>query len=282
MLLPTVVIIAIITIYPFIFMIKMSFMKYSTIPSIPTHYIGGANWIELFHDERVVNSWITMLIYYAGTIGSELALGIVMAFLIDSLPIGRRSFFPSVVIIPMFFAPVLAGLLWKFLFHDVYGFYTYYLHKVDFLNLFKGISVCGSTKLAMPFVIAMDIWEWAPLVTLIVLAGLKSLPKEIIEASLIDGAKYSQQLRYILLPSLKPVIVVAFFLRTMDIFRFYTKIKVTTEGGPADTTKIVAIRIFDNAFRFYRLGYASTMALVLLFVTIILAEIIFKSVLKEI
>ncbi len=278
MLLPVVVILGIITIYPFIFMIKMSFMKYSTSPSIPTNYIGGANWVELFHDKAVGNSWITMLIYYASGISSQLVLGIAIALLIDSLPRGQ-SLFSSIVIIPMFLAPVLVGLLWKFLLHDAYGPYAYYLHQ---MNLFKRISILGNTKTALPCMVIMDTWEWTPLITLIILAGLKSLPTEIVEASLIDGASYLQQLRYIIFPFLKQVILVALFLRTMDLFRFYTKILVTTGGGPADATKIVAIRIFENGFRFYRLGYASAIGLTLLLSTVLTSEILYKRVLKGI
>jgi len=277
MLLPTIILLGTITIYPFIYLIKMSFMKYSTIPTIPTEYIGAANWIELFHDKAVGHSWVIFVTYYIGAIFSQLFLGIGIALLIDRLPKGQILIF-NLLIIPMFFAPVLTGLLWRFLLHDAYGMYTYFFNQ---LGIFKGISILGNIKTALPFVIIMDTWEWTPLIAIIVLAGLKNLSSEVIEASSIDGAGYFQQLRYIILPLLKSVILIAFLLRTMDLFRFYTKILITTGGGPGDSTKIVALRIFEHGFRFYRLGYASTIALTLLFSTIILSEVFFKYILKK-
>jgi multiple sugar transport system permease protein len=139
-------------------------------------------------------------------------------------------------------------------------------------------SIFGSNSLALPAIIAIDTWEWTPLIMMIVLAGLVTIPNELIEAASIDGASMWQRVRYIMLPLLKSTFIVAILIRTMDLVRFFTIIFVTTGGGPADLTKILAIRIHENAFRFYKLGYASTLGISLLAVTILLGSIFIRAI----
>lgn len=264
MLLPTIVILGAITVFPFVYMVRASFMEFSFLPGIPNKFIGAGNWLEMFHDPAIGRSWIVTLKYYGGALFFELLLGVVIALLLGRLA-RTRDLIATFILVPMFLAPVLVGLLWRFLLHDSYGVYAYIIRE---LGLFKDISFFGDVRTAFPIVVIMDIWEWTPLIVIIILAGLAALPNELLEASSIDGASYWQQLIYIVFPLLKPFILVALLIRTMDLVRFYAKIMITTGGGPADTTKILAIRIFENAFRFFRLGYASTIALTLLAVTI--------------
>ena len=110
----------------------------------------------------------------------------------------------------------------------------------------------------------MDVWEWTPLIALIVLAGLASLPGPVIEAAAIDGASYWKRLRHIVLPMIAGVVVVALLVRSMDAIRYFDIITNTTNGGPADATKIVPIRLYETAFRFFDLGYAAAIGLSML------------------
>lgn len=156
------------------------------------------------------------------------------------------------------------------MFHDSYGIYTHFFHSI---GLFRDQSLFGSTSTALPILIGMDVWEWTPLVILIFLAGIKSLPPDPFESAALDGANEWQQLWYLTLPMLKPVIFVALIIRTMDILRYFTKFLVTTRGGPADATKIMSIGVYDTAFQAYRMGYAATLTLTMLILTIILGNI---------
>jgi multiple sugar transport system permease protein len=126
----------------------------------------------------------------------------------------------------------------------------------------------------------MDVWEWTPLIALIVLAGLSSLPKPVIEASRVDGATYWQRLRHIVFPMISGVVIVALLVRSMDAIRYFDIIYNTTNGGPADATKIVPIRLYETAFRFFDLGYAAAIGLSMLAVSILLANL-FMRVLKK-
>ena len=110
----------------------------------------------------------------------------------------------------------------------------------------------------------MDVWEWTPLIALIVLAGLTSVPKPVLEAAAMDGAGYFKRLRYIVLPMIAGVMIVALLIRSMDAIRYFDIITNTTNGGPADATKIVPIRLYETAFRFFDLGYAAAIGLSML------------------
>mgnify|MGYP003658171729 FL=1 len=123
----------------------------------------------------------------------------------------------------------------------------------------------------MVAVILMDVWEWTPLVALIVLAGLASVPEDTLEAAEMDGAKYGQKLLYIILPSISNILLVALLIRAMDAIRFFAIIFITTNGGPADSTKIIPIRLYDIAFRFFDLGYAAAVGITMLVFSIMVA-----------
>jgi multiple sugar transport system permease protein len=116
-----------------------------------------------------------------------------------------------------------------------------------------------------------------PLIALIVLAGLSSLPKQVLEAAAMDGASYWARLRDIVMPMLAGVIVVALLIRSMDAIRYFDIITNTTNGGPADATKVVPIRLYETAFRFFDLGYAAAIGLSMLAVTILMANLFMRT-----
>ena len=125
-------------------------------------------------------------------------------------------------------------------------------------------------------VILMDVWEWTPLVMLIVLAGLASVSSEILEAAEIDGASGLQTLFFITLPSISRILTVALLIRCMDAIRFFDIIFITTNGGPANSTKIIPIRLYDIAFRFFDLGYAAAVGITMLVFSILIANAFMK------
>lgn len=195
-----------------------------------------------------------------------------VALALHSLHFGRNVLL-SMVLMPIFIAPSIAGLLGYFLVDPVYGFYGWVLRT---LGIFSG-NLLGSASTALPTLVLIDIWQWTPLIILIVSAGLASLPEDIIEASKIDGATYLQRLFRIVLPLLSPIILIALLIRSMDAIRFFDTIALTTNGGPADTTKVVAIRLYETAFRFFHLGYAAAIGLTMLIFTIVIAKLFLRA-----
>ncbi len=269
MLLPALVVLAALSLYPFFYLIWMSFSNITLIGGISTTFVGLQNWQTLFNDPQVWGSWLTTVEFVGGILILEMVLGIAVALAISALG-AFRNLVLTLVILPMFLAPVVVGLLGLFLTNSTYGLYAYLLHS---LGLFNNSDILGSTSSALPAVMLMDVWEWTPLIMLIVAAGISALPKEPLESANVDGANAVQRLRYVVLPLLRPTILVALLIRSMDAIRYYDIIWVTTAGGPADSTKIIPIRLYETAFRFFNLGYAAAIGLSMLVVTIILGRL---------
>jgi multiple sugar transport system permease protein len=253
----------------------MSFSRVGLIGGISFHWAGLDNWTRLFSDPAVGASWLRSIVYFVLTVGLELVLGIAIALCVHELVWGK-SIALSLILMPMFMAPVIVGLLGRFLTDSTYGLYAWVLRET---GLYTG-DILGSTTAAFLAVTLMDVWEWTPLIALIVLAGLSSLPKPVIEASRVDGATYWQRLRHIVFPMISGVVIVALLVRSMDAIRYFDIIYNTTNGGPADATKIVPIRLYETAFRFFDLGYAAAIGLSMLAVSILLANL-FMRVLKK-
>lgn len=272
MLLPCLIVLGSISIYPLLYMINMSFYNSPKLPGYPPEFICLDNWVRMLWDKAVWVSWRVTLVYFVFALGLQLILGIGISLLLDQFKRGR-GLLTTLIIMPMFMAPVLVGLLWRFLFHDSYGIYTYFLHQLGFL---RDVSILGNVATALPAIILLETWEWTPLIAIIMIAGLQSLPDDVYEAAAMDGANYWQQLIFNTIPMLKQIIIVALLIRTMDILRFYDTIMINTGGGPADATNILAIRIFEHGFRQYNFGYASALALTLLTVSIILGRCFIK------
>ena len=163
MILPTMVVLLAVSIYPFAYMVYMSTIEFSPLPQIPPSFIGLQNWIEMLTDRALWNSWLTTVWYFGGALSLELVLGVLVALLIERTPFFRDAL-ATILLSPMFVAPVLVGLLWRFLLHDSYGVYSYLLRHVGILG---NTSILGSPSTALPAVILMDAWEWTPLVIII-------------------------------------------------------------------------------------------------------------------
>jgi len=275
MLAPAMILLALVSIFPFVYIVIMSFSSVRLIGGINFDWAGLDNWTRLFGDGAVWRSWLRSVVFFVLSVGLQMFLGIAIALAIYETRKGRNIII-SLVLMPMFMAPVIVGLLGRFLTDSTYGLYAWAL---DEIGLYNG-DILGSPTSAFLAVTLMDVWEWTPLIALIVLAGLTSMPKTVLEAAAIDGASYWARLKDIVLPMIAGVIIVALLIRSMDAIRYFDIITNTTNGGPADATKIVPIRLYETAFRFFDLGYAAAIGLSMLAVTIVMANL-FMNILKR-
>jgi multiple sugar transport system permease protein len=268
MMAPALILLAALSLLPFVYIVIMSLSRVGLIGGISLHWAGLHNWSRLFSDSSVGGAWVRSIVYFVLTVGLEMLLGIGIALLVHGLVWGR-NLVTSLILMPMFMAPVIVGLLGRFLTDSTYGLYAWALKET---HLYTG-DILGGTKSAFVAVTLMDVWEWTPLIALIVLAGLASLPKPVMEAARVDGASYWQRLRHVVLPMIMGVVIVALLVRSMDAIRYFDIIYNTTNGGPADATKIVPIRLYETAFRFFDLGYAAAIGLSMLAVSILIANL---------
>lgn len=264
---PAIVILAVITFIPFLFMIGMSFTRISLIGGVDFHWNGLANWQQMFTDPLVWASWARAALYFVLTVGIEMVLGVTVALAIYELVWGRNAVL-SLVLLPMFIAPVIVGMLGRFLTDPTYGLYSWILSST---GIYEG-NVLGSPVPAFASVVLMNVWEWTPLITLIVLAGLTSVPQGLIEAASIDGASWGQRLRHVIWPSISAIVLIALLVRSMDAIRYFAIIWISTNGGPANATKIIPLRLYEVAFRFFDIGYAATIGLGMLAFSILVAN----------
>lgn len=274
MLLPSMIVLAAISIFPFFFMIYASFMNY-TLDMDKPRFAGLDNWRNVFTSDTFWESWGRTAVYAGGGLAVQLALGVAIALLLYQIP-KLRNLFSTLFMLPLFVAPIVTGLLWRFLLDPTYGLYNWFLQLLGL-----DIQVLGDTHYAMPAVILMDVWEWTPLITIIVLAGLQTIPHEPLEAAEVDGAGGWQKIRFVMLPMVRRMIVVALLIRSMDILRYVDTITIATEGGPADVTKIIGYYLMQVAFRFQDIGSAAALGLTMLLVSIVLGKFFMKVMRSE-
>lgn len=265
---PLLIFVIAIALYPLLFSVYISFFKYRlTDPDQVRTFLGLGNYIRALNDQQVIIAVTNTLVFVAGTVSLEIFFGLGLAMLLDSE--GRvMRIIRSYLLIPMALPALVVGLIWKSLYNVDFGVIPYYLKLLGFD---MGRGPLGERALAMPAIILIDIWEWTPLLMVIFLAGLKSLPHEPYEAARVDGATRWQRFWHITLPMLKPTFLVALLLRTMQSFKVFDIIYATTGGGPGTATTVLNYHIYTVGMIFFKMGYAAALANILLIIVAILA-----------
>jgi len=259
------------TLYPFLNMIYISFFNYYLARGGEQEFIGLLNYQNMSSDYIVRDSvQFSVFIIIAGVI-TETLLGLGLALLIlDSK--GERVF-RSISIVPMTIPMVVSGMVWKMLFNTVYGPLNYFL---SFLGIGK-ISWLGDPFFARFTILIVDIWQWTPFIFLILYAGLKNVPVDLIEAAVVDGAGGWQVTRYVRIPFIRPLITIAVMLRLIELLKLFDIVYMITGGGPGTTTYSYSYLIYVVGFLTgINLGYASALSVVLLICAMILTALLIK------
>ena len=250
--------------FPFVYCIYNSLHFYDlTKPARGTPWVGATNYSLLIQDARFWHSLKITFYFVAAGVSIELALGYVIASLLNEVK-ARKVLLP-LFLIPMIIPPVVVGLIWRLMYDFTLGIINYLLGSVGFLPQ----PWLGTASLAMLSIIITDVWEWTPLMGLILLAGLQALPQEPYEAAKIDGAGMWNVLRYITLPMLKPIILVAVLLRTMDAFKWFDTIYIMTSGGPGIATETASLYSYLIAFNFFNIGKGSAFSIIMIAIVIL-------------
>ena len=261
---PAAIIMGLALLYPLTYMIYGSFRAWDRSKNISeTEFVGLKNYITLFFDPAFRESLSVTLTFAFAVVTAELAIGVGLALLLDR-NIRGMSVLRTLFILPMMIAPVVVGLMWRYMYHPTVGTINKTLKSMGF----ESVDWLGQHALLS--VIIADIWQWTPFIFILPLAALQSLPRSALEAAKIDGATGWQQIRYIKLPLMMPVLIVTGLLRLIDAFKVLEVILVMTEGGPGLSTEIIALRISRTATEFRELGVAAAMSNYLLLLLLIL------------
>jgi len=268
LMMPAIVVLAFISIYPFFWMIYMSLHD---VDIGKIEWNNFENFTKLFSDTRFLMGWWLLIQYSVMCLTLQLIIGVFLAVALN----GSRweKVLVTTLLMPMMVAPLVAGMVWYFLYNGTFGWYHWLFQSLGILG---AKSILASADTAMLGLVLVDVWQWTPLITLITLAGLKRVPQDQLEANMVDGASPLRNFVSVTLPNLYPVLLIAIMLRFMDNFRFIDSILVLTGGGPGNSTKILPVYLFEVSFKFFKLGRGAAIALILLIVTIILGMLLVR------
>lgn len=263
MTMPAVVILFALTFYPLVRALQISTQQY--LPT-GTTFVGVQNYVNLLSNGAFLNSLAVTAEFVGIAVVTEFVLGFGIALLLNK-KIKLRGLWQTLILIPMILSPTVIGLIWR-LMYAPNGLLDYIVAP---LTGGANVGWISETSVALYSVILTDIWQWTPLVVLVLFAGLQSVPDHIQEAAVMDGASRRQRFLHITLPYLRSLIVLVLIIRLVDALRVFAKVFILTRGGPASATNVISMQMYRTAFRFSNFGEAAAMAVSLLVLVLILA-----------
>ena len=272
---PALIFVVVMMAFPILYTLRLSFTQWSMSATRPPVWIALGNYTSLlFNDPRFWGAVGRTFAFTAVAVLLETILGVSIALILNRETRGQ-NFIKTLFLLPMIATPVAVGMVWLLMYEPSIGIINYLL---GFIGLPQGLWL-ASPQQALVSLIIVDVWQWTPMITLIVLAGLASLSREPFEAAIVDGASRLQTIRHITLPLIQPTVVAAVILRTIDAFKTYDIIYTMTQGGPGFATETLNIFSFVLGFQYFQMGKAS--ALLMIFFALVLGLAIILNWLKK-
>ena len=270
-LLPGIVALLAVGIYPVIYALWESVHHVDLVDlAAGSPFNGAQNYIAAFVNELFTGAVGRSLVFLAISLPLELALGLAIAlYLHGSLLPKLRSVVRVVLVIPMAMTPVVVGLIGSLLLNNQFGLINYML---GFVRV-SPVDWLGNSQMAFLATLMLQIWQWTPFVTLILVASLSTVPPEIEEALTLETKNWFKRLRYVQLPYLLPGITAALIFQTAYIVKLFDMVYTLTGGGPGVSTELVSLYIERNAFRAFDIGTAAAQSVILLIITIVLSRL---------
>ncbi|HEY3081188.1 MAG TPA: sugar ABC transporter permease [Chloroflexota bacterium] len=258
--LPAVLTALLLSIFPMLFSIAMVFMKLDLI-TYEFGFNGLRNVARLFSDAKLLNDVLVTARFVVTALPAEYLLGLGLALLLHQKGLRGARFFRVYFVLPMMLSPVAVSYdIGQMLFHEARGPVNQFLRLLG-LSPVHWLSDPG---VALNTLIIIDIWQWTPFVMLLMLAALQSIPDEIYDAVRVDGASSWQAFRYVTFPLIAPITATALLIRGLEAVKVFETIYVVTGGGPGVATESITLYSFQVGFKNLDLGYAATLAQVLL------------------
>jgi multiple sugar transport system permease protein len=270
---PAAVVVFVLMIFPVLYTVYMSLHSWFASSLTSPEFVGLANFKRAFlEDERFRNAlWLTLYFTVLAT-ALQVTLGVALALLLNR-PFRGKGFFRSIFLLPMVATPVAIALVWMMMYNPTLGVMNYLVGLIR-LGPFKWVS---DASLVIPALAVVDTWEWTPLITLITLAGLATLPLEPYESALIDGASPAQMFWRITLPLLRPTIMVALLFRAIDCLKTFDIIYVMTAGGPGFASETLNVYTFQVGLFYFHIGYACSLLVILFALVLGVSLILIKA-----
>jgi multiple sugar transport system permease protein len=267
---PAALVVAAVIIFPWFFTLFMSVHEWKVSGNV--YYVGLTNYMHLLRDQRFLWAVARTLYFTTASVILPVVIGI-WAAVCFARKFRLRGAARTLFILPMMATPVAIALVWTMMFHPQLGVLNYLLTSVGL----PPSSWVYSADTVIPTLVMVETWQWTPLVMLIVLGGISSLPIDPYEAAVIDGATAWQMFRYITLPLVWPFVVVAGVMRIIDALKAFDTIFVITNGGPGTASETINMLLYQTAFGYYDLGYASAMVVVFFALIMLLSLILLRT-----
>lgn len=257
-------------VYPFFASLYYSFTFYPILDR--PKWVGLDNYINLFDDPRFLTSLYNTSYYALGAVPLATLVGIGLAMLLNTKVRGL-SFFRTIYFLPSITPVVATAIVWLWMFDPINGVINYLLDLVGI----HGPGWMGSPQWSKPALILMSMWGVGGAVV-IYLASLQDVPRELLEAAELDGANSGQKIRHVTLPMISPVILFNVITGIIGAFQYFTEAFVMTggTGSPADSTLMMSIYLYQSAFQYFKLGYASAQAWMLFLIVIAFTVVLFR------
>lgn len=270
--LPAILIIFGVVIYPMMYALVMSFTSYSVRKPV-MEYVGAANYAKILSDRSFWEAVGRSLVFTVGSLVPQIILGLAMAVLLNHPRLRCKTLFRGLMITPWLVPTVAVAMIFRWMFHDVYGIVNYSLMSIHAIS--SPVAWIANQHTAMFILILANIWRGTPMLVTMFLAGLQGISSDLYEAAEIDGANAWARFAKITFPLLMPVVMVSGVLRFIWAFNFYDLPWVMTGGGPAESTQTTPIYAYRRAFSSYRMGEGSAITIILFVILIIFAAIYF-------
>lgn len=272
---PALILMAALVAYPLFYGLYISFFKTNLVNR--WDFVGFDNYGRALGSETFTGSIWTTLIYAVFVVVGTHVIGMALA-----LALNRRGLLISILrvilILPWLFPEVVVALLWRWILNPIYGILNHALSSLGIIE--QEVSWLENPDLALPSVAMASIWKGFPLVMVLLLAGLQSIPDELYEAAAIDGAGKMHSFVHVTLPGLAPVLLVTLILETVWWFKHFTIVWLMTGGGPVTATNVVSISIYREAFQNFNFGLAAAYAAIVFFICLV-ASAIYGRVIKN-
>ena len=262
---PTVLVFCAVIVYPLVSAMYLSLFSIYT-PTLEGSWVGLANYRELFGTSQFWTALWNNIIWTVGTLTLQIIFGVGMALVLHQNLI-FRSLARSLILFPYFISTVVAVLVWKWLFNDLYGIMNHILIVTGLTDL--PIDYLGTMPNAMISVILVGAWKYFPFVVIAVLARLQTIPDALYEAARIDGAGPIARFFDVTLPQLREVLVVIIMLRAIWDFKEFDMIYLLTGGGPITSTQTLPLLVYKEAFALNQMGMASAYAVVMMAIMLV-------------
>lgn len=267
LLLPTLVVLLAVSLYPVLRTLWMSLRDTSPILQEDS-FTGAENLARLFSDDAFWNAWRQTLVFTGVSTLLETLIGLGMALVLHQAFRGR-GFVRAVVLIPWAIPTVVTSRMFGYLLDGEDGVVNYLLLQLHLVD--QPVNFLGNSQTAMSAIIVADVWKTTPFMMLLILAALQTIPDELTESASMDGAAAWQRFLHVTLPLIMPALLIAALLRTLDAFRMFDLPYVLTGGGPADSTEVMSTLAYKTMFSGSEYGYGSTIATAMFITEILIA-----------